>query len=92
MKKGTFKQDIKNHKLVKIIWLFQIMVKKHGVIITSKTKMEGVKDSGAAHGSKCSFCDLMILQITYEGINMGAMGCLMLIQALHEHITAAFGH
>lgn len=57
--------------------------------------MEGGKDrgrTGAVQGRKCSFCDLMILKITYEGINMGARGCLMLIQALHEHITAEFGH
>lgn len=52
----------------------------------------GEEKMGETGGRKRSFCDLMILKITYEGINMGARGRLMLIQALHEHITAEFGH
>lgn len=41
---------------------------------------------------KCSSCDLVSLKITAEGMNTGAGDRLMLIQALHEHITADFGH
>lgn len=33
---------------------------------------ERIEGDRAVHGRKCSFCDLMILKITYEGINMGA--------------------
>ena len=58
-----------------------------------RDKMDGgCKGRGALCGRTCSFPYLMSLKITYAGINMAAWGCLMLIQALHEHITAEFGH
>lgn len=65
------------------------MVIKHPV--KDKVEKDGWRETGAEHGRKCNYCDLMILKITYEGINTGAKGCLMLIQALHEHITAESG-
>lgn len=80
-------------KLCKVTWFFFFFSRpgmKHTITRQWKKREESEQSKwSVVHDRNCSFHDLMILKITYEGINMVARGYLMLIQALHEHRSSA---